>query len=87
MKIPNKKYNIKTAVKNNFYMLKLAMELCPGRVLCSGLVCLSGYFSWLFFSGFFFEKACFHAGGKQKLPGDFRIPGRDDRPVLFPEPV
>lgn len=53
MKIPNKKYNIKTAVKNNFYMLKLAMKLCPGRVLCSGLVCLSGYFSWLFFSGFF----------------------------------
>ena len=56
MKIPNKKYNIKTAVKNNFYMLKLAMELCPGRVLCSGLVCLSGYFSWLFFSGFFLKK-------------------------------
>ena len=32
------------------------MELCPGRVLCSGLVCLSGYFSWLFFSGFFLKK-------------------------------
>lgn len=50
------KYNIKTAVKNNFYMLQLAMKLCPGRVVCSGLVCLSGYFSWLFFSGFFLKK-------------------------------
>lgn len=56
MKIRMKKYNLKTAVKNNIYMLNLAMKLCPGRVLCSGLVCLSGYFSWLFFSGFFLRK-------------------------------
>ena len=67
MKIPNKKYNIKTAVKNNFYMLKLAMELCPGRVLCSGLVCLSGYFSWLFFSGFFLKKLVSMLEENQKL--------------------
>ncbi len=49
MKIPNKKYNIKTAVKNNFYMLKLAMELCPGRGWSVFQAIFPGCFSAAFF--------------------------------------
>lgn len=51
-----KKYGLLTAVKNNWYMLKLAAGFSPGRVAGSGIVCLIGYFSWLYFSGFFMKK-------------------------------
>lgn len=53
MKIPNKKYNIKTAVKNNFYMLKLAMELCPGRFCVPGWSVFQAIFPGCFSAAFF----------------------------------
>jgi len=48
-----KEENIITSISNNWYMMKLAVRICPKRVLCSGLSEALGYFSWLFISGFF----------------------------------
>ncbi|OJU11244.1 MAG: hypothetical protein BGN88_05800 [Clostridiales bacterium 43-6] len=45
-----KKLPFQTILKNNLYMLKIALRICPKRVACNCLLSAINYGSWVFYS-------------------------------------
>lgn len=48
-----KKKNMRQALKNNLYALRLLWSICPSLVIHQAVSCILGYFEWLFYSAFF----------------------------------
>lgn len=53
MKKKKEKGKTGRVIRNNLYALRLLWKLCPGLVIHQALICMFGYFEWLFYSAFF----------------------------------